>query len=58
MYLLPFPLFVAHHFADEAPREATQDLLASADDTGCTADLRVAPADALTKVRQILVKTP
>ena len=58
MYLLPFPLFVAHHFTDEAPREATQDLLANAYDTGCTADLRVASADALTKVKQILAKTP
>ena len=44
-----------HH---EALKEATLDLLASADDTGCTADLTVASADALTKVKQILEKTP
>jgi hypothetical protein len=38
-----------HHFADEALKEATQDLLASADDTGCTADLTVVSADVLTQ---------
>jgi hypothetical protein len=54
----PGPSWERHHFADEALKEATQDLLASADDTGCTADLTVASADALTKVKQILAKTP
>jgi hypothetical protein len=47
-----------HHFADEALKEATRALLASADDTGCNADLTVASAEALTKLKQILVKTP
>jgi hypothetical protein len=52
------PSWEHHHFADEALKEAAQDLLASADDTGCTADLTVASADALTKVKHILAKTP
>jgi hypothetical protein len=47
-----------HHFADDALKEATQYLLASSDDTRCTGDLTVALADALTKVKQIFVKTP
>ena len=54
----PGPSLEHHHFADEALKEATQDLLASADDTGCTADLTVASADGLTKIKQILAKTP
>jgi hypothetical protein len=54
----PGPSWEYHHFADEALKKARQDLLASADDTGCTADLTVASADALTKVKQILAKTP
>lgn len=54
----PGPSWEHHHFADETLKEATRDLLASADDTGCTADFTVASADALTKVKQILAKTP
>jgi hypothetical protein len=34
----------------EALKEATQDLLASADDTGCTVDLTLVSADALTSL--------
>src|ERR1700716_1573940 len=47
----PRPSWEYHHFADEALKTATQDLLASADDTGCTADLTVASADGLTKIK-------
>jgi hypothetical protein len=35
---------------------ATQDLFATEDDTGSTADLTVASADELTKVKQILLE--
>jgi hypothetical protein len=52
------PSWERHHFADEALKEATQDQLASADDTGCTADLTVASADALTKDITDPRKTP
>ena len=45
----PGPSWEHHHFADEALKEATQDLLASADDTRCTADLTAASAYALTR---------
>jgi hypothetical protein len=38
--------------------KATQDLLASAEDRRCTADLTVVSADELTKVKHILAKTP
>jgi hypothetical protein len=57
--VVDFPIFGPvlswehHHFADEALKEATQDLLASVDDTRCTAD-----QTALTKAKQILAKTP
>jgi hypothetical protein len=47
------PSWEHHHFADEAPKEPTQDLLASA---GCVADGGI--ADALAKVKQIIAKTP
>jgi hypothetical protein len=54
----PGPSWEHRHFADEALKEAIQDLLASADDTRCIADLTVASAYALTKVKHILAKTP
>lgn len=48
----PGPFWEHLHVADDALKEATQDLLASSDDTRCTADLTVALADALTKVNR------
>jgi hypothetical protein len=47
----PGPSCEHHHFADEPLKEATQDLLASANDTGCNTDLTVPSADALTNVK-------
>jgi hypothetical protein len=54
----PGPQWERHHFANEALKEATQDLLASANATRCTAHLAVVSADALTKLQHILAKTP
>lgn len=53
----PGPSWEHHHFVDDALKEATQDLLASSDNTRGTADLTVALAAALTKVKLIFVKT-
>jgi hypothetical protein len=38
----PGPSWEHHHFADEALKEPTQNLLASADDAGCTDDRGIA----------------
>jgi hypothetical protein len=47
-----------YHFASKALKEATQGLLASADDTRCTVDITMASADEPTTVKHILAKTP
>jgi hypothetical protein len=54
----PRPSWKYHHFADEALKEATLDLLARENATGCTANLTVASADELTNVKRIPAKIP
>ena len=52
------PSWEPNHFADQGFKQAILDLLASADDTGCTSDLTVVSSEALRHVRELLAKVP
>lgn len=52
------PSWEPNHFADQGLKQAILDLLASADDTGCTSDLNVVSSEALSHLRELLAKTP
>jgi hypothetical protein len=53
LIIQPGPLWAPHHFADEGLRQALQDILDSADDTGCSDDLVVVASAPLSKLRAI-----
>ena len=54
----PGPSWQPNHFADEGMKKAILDLLASAENTGCTSDLTVVSSEALGHLREILAKAP
>lgn len=54
----PGPSWQPNHFADESLKKAILDLIASADSAGCTSDLIVVSADALSHLRELLTKVP
>jgi hypothetical protein len=50
------PSWEPNHFADQGLKDAILNLLASADNTGCTSDLTVVSSEALSHVRELLAK--